>query len=110
MFTFNFDFSQANWLGVPSNCVFSPECGTSLALERNEDLYSWDCFVTPETLLGNIQLTPMWPLVDSNKQRQFVRDKFAKHPQYCRECPVLFACSASVRRTVSSRLPMERRG
>ena len=31
-------------------------------------------------------------LVDFDKQRQFGRDKLAKIPQYCRKCPVLFAC------------------
>jgi len=92
MFVLNFDFSLANWLGVPSNCIFSPECGTALALERNGDLYSCDHFVAPENLLGNIMKTPMSALVDSDKQRQFGRDKFAKLPQYCLECPFLFAC------------------
>lgn len=92
MFVLNFDFSLANWLGVPSNCLFSPECGNALALERNGDLYSCDHFVNPENLLGNILKTPMSALVESEKQRQFGRDKFAKLPQYCRECPVLFAC------------------
>ena len=92
MFVLNFDFSLANWLGVPSNCIFAPECGTALALERNGDLYACDHFVAPENLLGNIMKTPMSALVDSDKQRQFGRDKFAKLPQYCLECPVLFAC------------------
>jgi len=92
MFVLNFDFSLANWLGVPSNCLFSPECGTALALERNGDLYSCDHFVNPEHLLGNILKTPMRALVDSEQQCRFGRDKLAKLPQYCRKCPVLFAC------------------
>ena len=92
MFVLNFDFSLANWLGVPSNCLFSPECGNAVALERNGDLYSCDHFVNPENLLGNIMKTPMSTLVDSDKQRQFGRDKHSKLPRYCLECPVLFAC------------------
>jgi len=56
------------------------------------DRNSCDHFVAPENLLGNIMKTPMSALVDSDKQRQFGRDKFAKLPQYCLECPVLFAC------------------
>ena len=63
-----------------------------VALERNGDLYSCDHFVSPENLLGNIMTTPMSVLVDSDKQRQFGRDKRAKLPTYCLECPVLFAC------------------
>ena len=92
IFVLNFDFSLANWLGAPSNCLFSPECGDMVALERNGDLYSCDHFVSPENLLGNIMTTPMSVLVDSDKQRQFGRDKRAKLPKYCLECPVLFAC------------------
>lgn len=92
MFILNFDFSLANWLGSPSTCIFSPECGNALALERNGDLYSCDHFVNPENLLGNILKTPMRELVDSEQQRRFGRDKLAKLPQYCRKCPVFFAC------------------
>ena len=92
MFILNFDFSLANWLGSPVTCIFSSECGNALALERNGDLYSCDHFVNPENLLGNILNTPMRALVDSQQQRQFGRDKLAKLPQYCRKCPVLFAC------------------
>jgi uncharacterized protein len=92
MFVLNFDFSLANWLGTPATCIFSPECGDALALERNGDLYSCDHFVIPENLLGNILKMPMRALADSERQRRFGRDKLAKLPQYCRECPVLFAC------------------
>lgn len=92
MFVLNFDYSLANWLGAPSNCLFSPECGNAVALERDGDLYSCDHFVNPENLLGNIMTTPMSALVDSDKQRRFGRDKFAKLPKYCLGCPVLFAC------------------
>jgi uncharacterized protein len=92
MFILNFDVSLANWLGSPAICIFSPECGHALALERNGDLYSCDHFVNPENLLGNIMKTPMRVLVDSEQQRQFGRDKSARLPLYCRECAVLFAC------------------
>jgi uncharacterized protein len=92
MFVLNFEVSLGNWMGSPSICIFSPECGDALALERNGDLYSCDHFVNPENLLGNILKTSMRALVDSDKQRRFGRDKLAKVPQYCRECPVLFAC------------------
>lgn len=59
MFVINFDFSLANWLGTPTACIFAPECGDTLALERNGDRCSCDHYVNPENLLGNILTSPM---------------------------------------------------
>ena len=59
MFVIHFDFSLANWLGTPTACIFAPECGDTLALERNGDRCSCDHYVNPENLLGNILTSPM---------------------------------------------------
>ena len=40
-------------------CIFAPECGDTLALERNGDRCSCDHYVNPENLLGNILTSPM---------------------------------------------------
>ena len=58
-----------------SLCVFSPTCGTALALEHNGDMYSCDHFVEPGYLLGNIDDTHMIELVASDRQREFGQDK-----------------------------------
>jgi uncharacterized protein len=88
-----FDIALAAWAGEPSGlCVFSPTCGTALAMEHNGDLYSCDHYVEPAYLLGNINETPMIELVASPKQRRFGHDKLATLPRYCRECDVRFAC------------------
>jgi uncharacterized protein len=88
-----FDVALGNWVGAPpSLCVFSPTCGTALALEHNGDLYSCDHFVEPKYLLGNIGETPMTQLVASEQQERFGRDKLDTLPRYCRECEVRFAC------------------
>ena len=87
-----FDVALANWLGQPSLCIFSPTCGSSLALEHNGDLYPCDHYVEPEYLLGNILETPMAELVVSEKQLAFGQDKLRSLPKYCRECDVRFAC------------------
>jgi uncharacterized protein len=92
VFILNFDFSLANWLGYSAACIFSPECGNALALERNGDLYSCDHFVDPEYLIGNITHSSLGELVNSDKQRAFGKAKKDALPQYCRKCEVLFAC------------------
>jgi len=88
-----FDVALANWYGQPPGlCVHSETCGLALALEHNGDLYSCDHFVEPDHRLGNIRETPLAALVTSEKQRRFGQSKFETLPEYCRRCPVLFAC------------------
>ena len=83
----------AAWTGEPpALCIFSPTCGTTLALEHNGDLYSCDHFVEPSHRLGNILDTPLIELISSDAQRQFSLNKRDTLPKYCQECPVRFAC------------------
>ena len=89
----HFDTALANWYGEPHGiCVFSPACGSAMVIEHNGDIYSCDHFVDKDHLLGNILAVPLTELVNSERQRQFGRNKKEKLPKYCRECPVLFAC------------------
>jgi len=93
VFVQHFDAALAAWAGAPpAVCIFSPTCGTALALEHNGDLYSCDHFVEPSYLLGNILDTPLTELVFSAAQRQFGLNKHDTLPMYCQECPVRFAC------------------
>jgi len=95
-----FEAAVRNWLRLPSSgmCVFEETCGLGLALEHNGDLYSCDHFVEPDYLLGNIMegrggvVPPLLEMVNSERQRQFGRDKRDTLPRYCRECDVRFAC------------------
>ncbi|MBE2221826.1 MAG: anaerobic sulfatase maturase [Anaerolineae bacterium] len=87
-----FDVTLGSWVGQHNLCIFSPTCGTALALEHNGDLYSCDHYVEPDYLLGNIHETHMLELVASEKQRQFGQDKLDSLPQYCLDCDVRFAC------------------
>jgi uncharacterized protein len=63
-----------------------------MVIEHNGDIYSCDHFVDRDHLLGNIQDSPLIELVNSRRQRQFGLDKREKLPEYCQNCPVLFAC------------------
>jgi uncharacterized protein len=93
VFVQHFDVALAAWVGAPpAICVFSPTCGTALALEHTGDLYACDHFVEPNYLLGNICETPMAELVASEKQLRFGQDKLDMLPAYCRACQVRFAC------------------
>jgi uncharacterized protein len=89
----HFDSALANWYGEPHGiCVFSPACGSALVIEHNGDIYSCDHFVDRDHLLGNILTESLTGLVNSERQRQFGLSKRENLPNYCRKCPVLFAC------------------
>ncbi|MBP2145562.1 uncharacterized protein J2129_001016 [Methanofollis sp. W23] len=93
VFVQHFDTALAAWAGHPPGlCTFAPTCGAAVALEHNGDLYSCDHFVEPAYLLGNITETPLPVLVGAEKQQRFGREKQDALPDYCRECPHLFAC------------------
>lgn len=92
VFVTTFDVALGSWLGQHNACTNAPTCGQSLVLEHNGDLYSCDHFVEPKYYLGNIKETSLRKLVSSEKQRRFGQNKYRALPQYCIECPVLFAC------------------
>jgi uncharacterized protein len=92
VFVQTFDVALGSWIGQHNLCIFSPTCGSAVALEHNGDLYSCDHYVEPDYRLGNICETPMADLVASDKQRAFGQHKLDSLPKYCRDCNVLFAC------------------
>jgi uncharacterized protein len=88
-----FDVALAACAGQPATlCVFSPTCGSALAMEHNGDLYACDHFVEPDHLLGNIMDTPLEELAGSPQQRQFGLAKQESLPSQCQRCDVRFAC------------------
>ena len=88
-----FDVALASWLGqLGGLCIFSPTCGTALALEHNGDVYSCDHFVDPKYLLGNLLQSELSSLATSPAQIKFGLDKKNKLPKNCLDCDFLFAC------------------
>jgi uncharacterized protein len=88
-----FDVALGNWSGHGGGlCVFSPTCGTALAMEHNGDVYSCDHYVYPDYRLGNIMNNTLGNMVTSDFQSRFGKDKSDTLPKYCRECEVRFAC------------------
>jgi serine-type anaerobic sulfatase-maturating enzyme len=100
-----FDVALGSWLGQHNACIVAPTCGSSLVLEHNGDVYSCDHYVEPDHLLGNIKETMLKTLVASEKQRRFGQSKYDTLPQYCRKCPVLFACYGECPRNRFIRTP-----
>lgn len=89
-----FDVALGAWMGLqPSLCVFSRQCGSAMALEHNGDLYSCDHYVYPRYRLGNLRNQSLAQMAQSPQQIQFGRAKSDSLPQYCRQCPWLFACN-----------------
>lgn len=102
VFVQTFDVALGSWLGQHNLCIFSPTCGSAVAMERNGELYSCDHYVEPKHRLRSISETPMGELVASSRQHVLGQNKPDSLPQDCRECTVLFACHAECPRSVSS--------
>ncbi|GAB7564595.1 anaerobic sulfatase maturase [Methylobacillus methanolivorans] len=92
VFVQTFDAALGNWLGMHSMCIFSPTCGSSLAMEHNGDVYACDHYVEPGYKIGNVAEDTFEAMLDAEAQQAFGQDKLDKLPQYCRQCEVLFAC------------------
>jgi uncharacterized protein len=93
IFIMNFEWALEAWLGLPSTiCIFSEECGKTLTMEHNGDIYSCDHYVYPEYRLGNILTDNLNNIVDLEKQRKFGREKEAALPRKCSDCEAAFAC------------------
>jgi uncharacterized protein len=89
----NFEWALASWMGLDSTiCAFSEECGGSLVIEHDGEIFSCDHYVYPEYRLGNILTSDPNELIASGKQCFFGRDKSTSLPQYCQNCPAKFAC------------------
>ena len=55
VFVMNFEWALNAWIGNPSPvCVHAKQCGRSLVIEHNGDVYACDHCVYPQYRLGNI--------------------------------------------------------
>ena len=92
-FVMNFEWALMSWMGGDSTvCQFSRQCGKSVILEHDGNIYACDHFMYPRYLLGNILSSDLKRLIDSPQQKDFGTRKETSLPQCCRECDVLFAC------------------
>lgn len=93
IFVMNFEWALNAWVGNPSPvCIHAEQCGRSVVLEHNGDVYACDHCVYPEYKLGNIVADALSDLVDKSQQSGFGVTKATSLPRWCKECSVLAAC------------------
>jgi uncharacterized protein len=93
VFVMNFEWALNAWIGNPSPvCIHAEQCGRSVVLEHNGDVYACDHCVYPEYRLGNIMADDLLQMVEKSRRQGFGEEKETALPRWCRECEVLAAC------------------
>jgi uncharacterized protein len=93
VFIMNFEWALNAWIGNPSPvCIHAKQCGRSVVIEHNGDVYACDHCVYPEYRLGNIQTDKLSDMVERSLRSGFGATKETSLPRWCRECEVLAAC------------------
>jgi uncharacterized protein len=93
VFVMNFECALNAWIGNPSPvCVHAQQCGRSLVIEHNGDVYACDHCVYPQFRLGNVLTDSLSRMADQSVQSGFGVVKETALPRWCRECEVLAAC------------------
>jgi uncharacterized protein len=93
VFVMNFEWALNAWIGNPSPvCVHAKQCGRSVVIEHNGDVFACDHCVYPQYKLGNILYDDLISMVDKSLQLGFGVAKEAALPRWCRECDILAAC------------------
>jgi uncharacterized protein len=93
VFVMNFEWALNAWIGNPSPvCVHAKQCGRSLVIEHNGDVYACDHCVYPQYRLGNILNGTLQDMAARSLKSGFGVTKETALPRRCRECNVLAAC------------------
>jgi uncharacterized protein len=93
VFVMNFEWALNAWIGNPSPvCVHAGQCGRSLVMEHNGDVYACDHCVYPEYRLGNVAGESLTDMAERSRKRGFGVTKETALPRWCTECAVLAAC------------------
>ncbi|MBF0527725.1 MAG: anaerobic sulfatase maturase [Deltaproteobacteria bacterium] len=93
VFVMNFEWALNAWIGNSSPvCIHAEQCGRSLVLEHNGDVYACDHYVYPRYRLGNILKDDFLEMIDRSAKSGFGFNKQTSLPDFCRDCSVLAAC------------------
>jgi uncharacterized protein len=93
VFVMNFEWALNAWIGNPSPvCIHAKQCGRSVVIEHNGDVYACDHCVYPEYRLGNIRTDKLSDMVERSLRSGFGVSKETALPRWCKECKVLAAC------------------
>jgi uncharacterized protein len=89
----NFEWALNSWIGIPSPvCTYAQQCGESVIVEHNGDIYACDHSMYPEYRLGNILHEEPVDMIKRSVANGFGVCKETSLPRWCRECDVLKAC------------------
>lgn len=92
-FIMNFEWALNVAIGNQSPvCIFSRQCGRSVAIEHNGDVFACDHYVYPEYRLGNVLEKELSDMVESSVSSGFGPHKEQMLPRWCLECDVREAC------------------
>jgi len=93
IFVMNFEWALNAWIGNPSPfCIHAEQCGRSVVLDHNGDVYACDHCVYPQYRLGNMCTEKLNQMVRKSEQSGFGITKKTALPRSCKECEVLAAC------------------
>jgi len=93
VFVMNFEWALNAWIGNPSPvCIHAGQCGRSVVLEHNGDLFACDHYVYQEYRLGNILSDDLMAMVEMSRRSGFGVHKESALPKWCGKCEVLAAC------------------
>jgi uncharacterized protein len=93
IFVMNFEWALNAWIGNPSPvCVHAKQCGHSVVIEHNGDVFACDHCVYPQYRLGNIKDGRLSDMVEKSLQSGFGVMKETALSRWCTECDVLAAC------------------
>ena len=89
----NFEWALHAWIGTHSPvCINARQCGESVIVEHNGDIYACDHSMYPEYKLGNILRDGPVDMIRKSVAGGFGVCKETSLPRWCRECEVLKAC------------------
>lgn len=92
-FVMNFEWALNAWVGNPSPvCIHARQCGQSLVIEHNGDVYGCDHYVYPQFYVGNVLVGPLADMVGAARELGIGAGKEHGLTDSCRECEVLAAC------------------
>jgi uncharacterized protein len=93
IFVMNFEWALHAWIGNPSPvCIHAQQCGKSVIVEHNGDVYACDHCMYPQYRLGNIVQDDPMEMVEKSRAQGFGVSKETALPRQCLECQVLKAC------------------
>jgi uncharacterized protein len=93
IFVMNFEWALHAWIGNPSPvCIHAQQCGKSIIVEHNGDVYACDHCMYPQYRLGNIVQDDPMEMVEKSRAQGFGVSKETTLPRQCLECQVLKAC------------------